>query len=79
MTVVTVSQSSKQDLSALGFRNIFVIPGGSVAVPLSAVPRKEPTRTIIFIGRLKRHKRPDHAINAFNIIKKSCRKLKCGS
>jgi glycosyltransferase involved in cell wall biosynthesis len=69
MTVVTVSNSSKQDLSALGFKNIFVIPEGLGAVPLSDVPQKESTPTIIFIGRLKRHKLPDHAINAFNIIK----------
>jgi glycosyltransferase involved in cell wall biosynthesis len=69
MTVVTVSNSSKQDLSALGFKNIFVIPEGSGAVPLSEVPKKESTPTLIFIGRLKRHKLPDHAINAFNIIK----------
>jgi glycosyltransferase involved in cell wall biosynthesis len=69
MTVVTVSNSSKQDLSALGFKNIFVIPEGSEAVPLSVIPQKESTPTIIFIGRLKRHKLPDHAINAFNIIK----------
>jgi glycosyltransferase involved in cell wall biosynthesis len=69
MTVVTVSNSSKQDLSALGFKNIFVIPEGSGTVPLSDIPQKESTPTIIFIGRLKRHKKPDHAINAFNIIK----------
>ena len=69
MTVVTVSNSSKQDLSALGFKNIFVITLGSGTVPLSVVPQKESTPTIIFIGRLKRHKRPDHAIKAFNIIK----------
>jgi glycosyltransferase involved in cell wall biosynthesis len=69
MTVVTVSDSSKQDLRALGFKNILIIPEGSEAIPLSAVPQKESTPTMVFIGRLKRHKRPDHAINAFNIIK----------
>jgi glycosyltransferase involved in cell wall biosynthesis len=69
ITVVTISNSSKQDLSALGLKNIFVITLGSGVVPLSAVPQKESTPTIIFIGRLKKHKRPDHAINAFNIIK----------
>jgi glycosyltransferase involved in cell wall biosynthesis len=69
ITVVTVSNSSKQDLSALGLKNIFVIPEGLGAVPLSDVPQKESNPTLIFIGRLKRHKLPDHAINAFSIIK----------
>jgi glycosyltransferase involved in cell wall biosynthesis len=69
MTVVTVSNSSKEELKARGFKNIFIITEGLEAVPLSVVPQKESTPTIIFIGRLKRHKLPDHAINAFNIIK----------
>src|SRR5918992_173171 len=69
MTVITVSDSTKEELKARGFKNIFVIPEAPGAVPLSVVGHKEATPTIIFIGRLKRHKLPDHAINAFNIIK----------
>ena len=69
MNVVTVSDSTKQDLSSLGFKNISIIPQGLGVVPISDVPQKESTPTIIFIGRLKRHKLPDHAINAFNIMK----------
>jgi glycosyltransferase involved in cell wall biosynthesis len=70
MTVITVSNSTKEELMARGFKNIFVIPEAPGAVPLSVVGQKEATPTIIFMGRLKRHKLPDHAINAFNIIKK---------
>jgi glycosyltransferase involved in cell wall biosynthesis len=65
---VTVSNSTKNELEALGFTNVYLIPEGLSVSPLSAVPQKETRATIVFIGRLKKHKLPDHAIRAFSII-----------
>ena len=67
---ITISNSTRLDLEKLGFRRTAVVPVGISAVPLLNVPEKESTPTIVFIGRLKRHKLPDHAMIAFSYIKK---------
>jgi glycosyltransferase involved in cell wall biosynthesis len=43
---------------------------GISARPLEKVEEKESIPTIVFIGRLKRRKLPDHALRAFALIKK---------
>lgn len=65
----TVSNSSEQDLKKFGFKRVFVVPMGLSVEPLKTVQEKEHAPTIVFIGRLKRHKLPDHAIKAFSLIK----------
>jgi glycosyltransferase involved in cell wall biosynthesis len=65
---LTVSESSKTDLEGIGFKNVKVIPMGISTVPLAEVGRKEDMPTVAFIGRLKKHKLPDHAIKAFHFI-----------
>jgi len=67
---LTVSASSKKDLEDIGFKQVKVIPMGISTVPLSEVRQKENNPTVAFIGRLKRHKLPDHAIKAFLMIKR---------
>ena len=67
---LTVSQSSKRDLEEIGFKNVKVIPMGISIEPLKKVGPKEQIPTVVFIGRLKKHKLPDHAIKAFHILKK---------
>ena len=67
---LTISDSTKKDLENLGFRNVIVVPIGVGFTPLRSVPEKETRPTVVFIGRLKRHKLPDHAILAFSLIKK---------
>lgn len=67
---LTVSESSKADLENIGFSNVKVIPMGISVKQLDKIKEKEVDPTITFIGRLKRHKLPDHAIRAFKIIKK---------
>jgi glycosyltransferase involved in cell wall biosynthesis len=67
---VTVSDSSKRDLEKLGFRRISIIPEGLSIIPLPNVPSKETIPTVLYIGRLKKHKLPHHAILAFLAIKK---------
>jgi len=66
---VTVSESTRQDLLDLGFREVFVVPEGLNFKPLSEVPEKESYPVIAYVGRLKRAKRPDHPVTAFRIVK----------
>jgi glycosyltransferase involved in cell wall biosynthesis len=65
---VTVSNSSLQDLQQLSFKKIYIIPEGINIVPLSELSEKEAEPTIIFVGRLKRVKLPNHALEAFKLI-----------
>ena len=69
-STLTVSPSSKKDLEEIGFKRVRVIPMGISTKPLNEIGQKEDNPTVAFIGRLKRHKLPDHAIKAFQIIKK---------
>ncbi|MEM0172221.1 MAG: glycosyltransferase family 4 protein [Thermoproteota archaeon] len=66
---VTVSESTRQDLLDLGFKRVYIVPEGLNFVPLSGVPEKEDHPVIVYAGRLKRAKRPDHAVKAFKIVK----------
>lgn len=67
--MVTVSNSTKNDLIDLGFKNIYLVTEGIKFKPFEKVPEKEENPTIIFLGRLKPAKRPDHVIKAFEIVK----------
>jgi glycosyltransferase involved in cell wall biosynthesis len=67
---VTVSNSTQIDLERFGFKRVHVIPEGLSVMPLDKLAQKESTPTVIFIGRLKRHKLPDHAIRAYSLMKK---------
>ena len=66
---VTISESTKQDLINLGFKEVFIVPVGVNFKPLNKVPEKEIFPVIAYVGRLKRAKRPDHTIKAFKIVK----------
>jgi len=66
---VTVSNSTKQDLASLGIKSVFLVPEGLNFKPLTQVPNKSKNPVIVYVGRLKRSKRPDHAIKAFKIVK----------
>lgn len=65
----TVSESTKHDLLNLGFSDIYVIPEGLNQKALEKIPEKEKEPTLIYVGRLKRAKRPDHVINVFKLVK----------
>jgi glycosyltransferase involved in cell wall biosynthesis len=65
---VTISPSTEQDLSRLGFRDLSVVRPGRDEPPTTAVLEKEPTPTFAFVGRLEANKRPDHALAAFSLI-----------
>jgi glycosyltransferase involved in cell wall biosynthesis len=66
---VTVSNSTWIDLKRLGFKRVHIIPEGLSVIPLGKPAQKESSPTLVFIGRLKRHKLPDHAIRAYSLIK----------
>lgn len=66
---VAVSNSTKNDLIELGFKNIFVVSEGIGFTPLDKIPKKEDKPTIIFLGRLKKAKRPQILIEAFKLVK----------
>ncbi|MDH5770150.1 MAG: glycosyltransferase family 4 protein [Candidatus Bathyarchaeota archaeon] len=66
---VTVSESTRMDLVDLGFKRVFVVPEGFNFEPLEVMPEKESKPVIVLVGRLRRAKRPDHAIRAFNIVR----------
>lgn len=68
--VVTVSESTRRDLLALGLRNVAVIPNGRDEPPDLNGIAKEPVPTFLFVGRLTPNKRPDHAVAAFQAIRK---------
>lgn len=67
---VTISNSTKRDLQSMGFANVHVIPQGSSAtVHIDRTIHKQGEPTLIFVGRLKKAKRPDDAIRAFFSLK----------
>jgi glycosyltransferase involved in cell wall biosynthesis len=66
---VTVSESTRKDLLDLGFKKVFMVPEGLNFIPLSKFPEKEVYPVVAYAGRLKKAKRPDHAIRAFKIIR----------
>lgn len=67
---VTISESTRQDLTSLELKKIFVVTPGLNFKPLDKIPEKEKHPIIVYSGRLTRAKRPDHAIKAFKIVKK---------
>jgi glycosyltransferase involved in cell wall biosynthesis len=67
---ITVSNSSRRDLEELGFSRVCIMPEGLSVKPRDSLAQKEPTPTLAFIGRLKKHKLPHHALLAFSLIKK---------
>jgi len=67
---ITVSNSTETDLKALGFKQVYKVPEGINFKPLDTVPEKEEEPTIIYLGRLTRAKRPDHAIKAYKVVKR---------
>ena len=73
---LTVSESTKHDLLNLGFSDVYVIPEGLNQKPLEKIPEKEKEPTLLYVGRLKKAKRPDHVIEAFKLVKKRIPKAK---
>jgi glycosyltransferase involved in cell wall biosynthesis len=69
MDTITVSNSTMEDLQGLGFKKLHLVHEGYDFEPLPSVGAKETIPTIIFVGRFKKVKLPDHALKAFEIAK----------
>jgi glycosyltransferase involved in cell wall biosynthesis/O-antigen/teichoic acid export membrane protein len=68
--VVTVSDSTKQDLHRLGLDRVSVIPDGRDEPPPLEGVTKEERPTLLFVGRFAVNKRPDHAVEAFRHVQR---------
>ena len=66
---ITVSRSTEEDLSRLGLKHVTIVPEGLEFEPLQGLPEKEGKPTVLFVGRLKKAKKPDDALKAFKIVK----------
>ena len=67
--VVTVSDSTKRDLEELGLKRIFVVHNGLNVEPVVEIPEKSEKPSIVFVGRMKRAKRPGDVVEAFRIVR----------
>lgn len=66
---ITVSESTRRDLHQLGFRSTFRVPVGLNMHPLEDMPEKEPFPVMVYVGRLKKAKRPSHALKAHRLVR----------
>ena len=67
---VAISSSTSDDLEALGFRHVVVVPPGRDEPPSLESVAKEERPTFLFAGRLAVNKRPHHAVEAFRAIRR---------
>ena len=67
--VVTISKSSREFLEEYGLRRITVVPEGWTCSVRPASIAREHVPTIAFVGRLSPNKRPDHALQAFQLVR----------
>jgi glycosyltransferase involved in cell wall biosynthesis len=67
-SAITVSQSTASDLWRIGFNKVAIIQNGLDCKPLEHAPEKEKTLTLLYLGRLKKTKKPEDAIKAFKVV-----------
>ncbi len=69
--VLTISNSSRESLHDYGLRRVTVVPVGLSQQDVPVPARKSEDLTFAFVGRLARNKRPEHAIEAFQLARSS--------
>lgn len=76
--VITISESTKDDLIKLGFNsnNVKIIPMGISNKPLIGLPSKDEVPTFIYVGRITKSKRVHDIIKAFSLAKLSVQNAK---
>lgn len=67
--VLTVSRSSAASLASYGLTDLTVVSEGIDPLTRPEVVR-EAVPTVVFVGRLTRNKRPDHALEAFRLLRR---------
>jgi glycosyltransferase involved in cell wall biosynthesis/O-antigen/teichoic acid export membrane protein len=65
----TLSTSSKESLENYGLQRVEIVPVGYYGLVERPDVQRETVPTIVFIGRLEAHKRPDEAIRAFELLR----------
>jgi glycosyltransferase involved in cell wall biosynthesis len=70
LPTITVPNSTKKDLADLGFTKISIVNNGANVNPLGELPEKSTEPTVIFLGRMKKAKKPSDALRAFKLVKK---------
>jgi len=71
VTTITLSQSSKESLHEYGLQRVTVIPVGYDHLLNRPDVPKEDHPTVVFVGRLETHKRPEDALRAFSVLQRS--------
>jgi glycosyltransferase involved in cell wall biosynthesis len=66
--VITVSGSTRDDLEKIGFRDVKIVMNAMDDLYSGAI-EKDPAPTLVFLGRLKSTKQPEHAIDIFRRVK----------
>lgn len=66
--VVTVSNSTKEDLLHFGFKEIYIVSEGINFKPVDNIPKKEANPTLLFVGLLKKVNLVNHVIESFRVI-----------
>jgi len=69
MPAVTVSESTRQDLKHLGFRDVRIVMNALSNDTLDAVPAKEEKPTLMFLGRFAPTKNPAGALEIFRMVR----------
>ena len=67
--IITVSNSSKESLIDYGINDITVLPEGHEPNLKPVTAAKEQNPTVLFVGRLEAHKRPEDSMRAFAILR----------
>lgn len=68
ITILTISDSTKDELLKKGFRKVEIIPMGCSVPMLKSIPKKEKIFTLIFLGRLTKTKGIEDALDALQIV-----------
>ncbi len=68
--VVTVSESSRASLAEYGLRNVTVVEEGFDLQNRARAVQKESSPTLVFVGRLSANKRPEHALEVFQLVQR---------
>jgi len=68
---ITVSRSTKFELSELGFEDVTIARNGVDVEPVKGVPEKPDTPTFAFVGRMVEAKRPHHAIETVRHVREA--------
>lgn len=69
-TVLTESESTKQDLKKYGFhRNVHIFRVGMSLEPVTVLSKKADMRTVLSLGAIRPMKRTLHAIKAFEVAR----------